>query len=411
MKEKNKGKVGVVLILFGMLCGMLSFTSCQPEKAREKLPYSMLFMTTDGQQYIWQAEQLDTGTIDPVINGALLDRPAKIWYYMLVRDGFYYFVDSKTEYLIKGKIQDKKFLRLDSVYLEGFSYPDNALFLDDTHLFIVNHSVGRKKKRYAEINVQDMRVHIDELALDTPAGPFDNMSVGFVYKRGEQLWMGYTYHYTNSEMGYGSADTVYVAQFSYPDMKLLNVDKDARSTYPGNVNTAQQNTFEDEKGDFYFMSAPGIVRGANPQQPTAIYRIKAGEQHLDTSYFYNVSDSQIHNHAYGMWYLGGNKAIVRSERKDLFRDYKEHYLLPHNEFYEIDLLDPSYSRKLDLPLDRGSSRTCVLVEGDTAYITINDGKGNNDVWLYRTKDQHLEKGLHIAGNIDYIFRLERLHNE
>lgn len=411
MKEKSMVKHNVILILFCVLCGLTLLISCQPLQKSENLAYSMFFMTHDEQQFIWQTNNVDGGTIDPTKSGVILDRPARIWYYMLVRDGFYYFVDSQTEYFIKGKIQDERFVRLDSVYLKGFSYPDNALFLDDDHVFMVNHSVGRKKKSYARIDVRDMSTHIAELALDSPQAPFDNMSVGFVYKRGEELWMGYTYHYTNSKMGYGSADTIYVARFSYPELQLLGVDKDARSTYPGNVNTAQQNTFEDENGNFYFMTAPGIVRGANPKQPTAIYRINAGENHLDTSYFYNVSDSQIQNHAYGMWYLGGSKAIIRSERKDLFKDYREHYLLPHIEFYEIDLLDPSYSHKLDLPLDRGSSRTCVLVEGQVAYITINDGQGNNDVWLYRTNDQRLEKGLHVKGDIDYIFRIERLYDE
>ncbi|RZF61527.1 DUF4374 domain-containing protein [Sphingobacterium corticibacterium] len=412
MKEKGMSKYNVsIIVFFSMLYGLMSLTSCQSPQNTGKPAYSMFFMTTDERQFIWQTDQVDSGIIDPTKQGVILDRPARIWYYMLVQNGFYYFVDSKTEYLIKGKITDNQFLRLDSVYLEGFSYPDNACFLDDNQLLIVNHSVGRKKKSYAKIDVRDMQVHIGELAIEAPQGVFDNMSVGFVYRRESQLWMGYTYHYTNSKMGYGSADTVYVARFSYPDMKLLSVDKDARSTYPGNVNTAQQNTFEDEDGNFYFMSAPGIVRGANPKQPTAIYRIKKGENHLDSAYFYNISDSPIQNHAYGMWYLGDNKALVRSERKDLFNDYKEHYLLPHIEFYEIDLLDRAHVSKLDLPLDRGSSRTCVLLEDEIAYITINDGEGNNDVWLYRSKEQTLEKGLHIAGEIDYIFRIDRLYGE
>ncbi len=92
----------------------------------------------------------------------------------------------------------------------------------------------------------------------------------------------------------------------------------------------------------------------------------------------------------------------------MFKNYKEHYLVPHIEYFEVDLLTKQV-QKLNLPLDRGSSRTCVLVENDKAYITINDGIGNNDVWIYQTKNQSLKKGLHFEGNIDYIFRLERLH--
>lgn len=371
--------------------------------------YSFFIMSKDQRQYLWQTDSLDGGKANPIKEGVLLGHPPRIWYYLLVKNGFYYYVDPKTEYFVKGRITGGHFERLDSVYLKDFSYPDNALFMDADTAFLVNHSVGMKPKRYAKVNVQDMSAVTDTLPLPPPEEPFNNMSVGFECWRDKQLWMGYTYHFNNQEKGYGSADTVYVARMSYPEMALQHIEKDPRSTYPGNVNTAQQNTFFDEQGDFYFLSCPGIARGANPNQPTAIYRMKAGEQELDSTYFFNISASSIQNHAYGLWYLGNHKALVRSERKDLFRTYEEHYLLAHIEYYEVDLRTQAV-HKLDLPLDRGSSRTCVLIQDEQAYITINDGKGNNDVWIYRSRDQLLTKGLHLEGDIDYIFRLEELYD-
>ncbi|NGM63356.1 hypothetical protein G5B30_15710 [Sphingobacterium sp. SGG-5] len=392
-------------VLLYLVCnGLILFlSSCNPTDPKT---YSLFFMTDEDKQYIWQTNILDTGEVYPIQQGVLLSHPPRIWYYMLVRSGFYYYVDPKSEYLIKSQIKDDEFVRLDSIYLENFSYPDNALFLDDHTLFIINHSVGKGKKQYARVNVEQMEATIGDLPLPIPENPFDNMSVGLVYKRDSTLFIGYTYHYTNAD-GYGSADTVYIANLRYADMSLHHIDKDARSTYPGNVNTAQQNTFEAENGDFYFMTAPGIARGANPHQPTAIYRIKAQNQHIDTTYFYNIS-SAIGNHAYGMWYLGDHKALIRSERKDLFNTFKDHYRLPHIEFYVVDLLHNTPPEKLDLPLDRGSSRTCVLVENGIAYITINDGNRNNDVWIYNIVDNTLKKGLHIKGEIDYILRLDTL---
>lgn len=366
-------------------------------------------MSNDQKQYLWQTDSLDAGTANPIEEGVQLEHPPRIWYYMLVKNGFYYYVDPKTEYFVKGQVIGDHFERLDSVYLKSFSYPDNALFMDADTVFLVNHSVGIQPKRYAKVNVADMSAIVDTLALPLPRPPFGNMSVGFEFWRDKQLWMGYTYHFNNRENGFGSADTVYIARMSYPEMKIQHIEKDPRSTYPGNVNTAQQNTFLDEQGDFYFLSCPGIARGANPNQPTAIYRIKADEQVLDTGYFFNISTSPIQNHAYGLWYLGNHKALLRSERKDLFNTFEEHYLLAHIEYYEVDLRSKAV-HKLDLPLDRGSSRTCVLIQDDQAYITINDGKGNNDVWIYRSKVQSLTKGLHLEGDIDYIFRLEKLYD-
>lgn len=392
--------------LIGFCC--LLFQTCSFKEDSSFPKYSFVVQGGDEKLYIWQTDNLDSGSVDPVKEGVWLAGPARIWYYLLVKDGFYYYVDSKSEYFVKAQVQEKRFVHLDSIPMPDFSYPDNALFMTQDTVFLVCHSLGTKPKKVAKVDVKTMTAEISTLPLLSPKKPFDNMAVGFQFWRDNYLWMGYAYHYTNRNMGYGSSDTVYVARMAYPEMKLEHVYKDPRSTFPGNVNTAQQNTFTDEKGDFYFLSCPGIVRGANPHQPTAVYRIKSGELTVDSTYFFNISDSAIQNHAYGMWYLGNNKALIRSERKDLFKTYKDHYLVPHMEYYEVDLLTQE-THKLDLPLDKGSSRTCVLVEKDKAYITINDGKGNNDVWVYRSANRSLKKGLHFEGNIAYLFRLERLY--
>ncbi len=386
----------------------MSMSACRDMEGAKAKKYSVVVGSGQGELYIWQTDHLDSGTVDPIAKGVKLLGPPRIWYYLLVRDGFYYYVDSKSEYFIKAQVRDERFVHLDSIRLPDFSYPDNSLFITRDTIFLVSHSMGMQAKKFAKVNVRTMTASIGSLPVPSPRAPFDNMSVGFEMWRGDRLWIGYTYHYANKNMGFGSSDTVYVARMTYPGMALEHIDKDPRSTFPGNVNTAQQNTFKDEKGDFYFLSSPGIVRGANPHQPTAVYRIKADEQTIDSSYFFNISASEVQNHAYGLWYLGNHKALLRSERKDLFKTYKEHYAVPHIGYYEIDLLTREVSR-LDLPLDRGSSRTCVLVEGEKAYITINDGKGGNDIWIYRPGDRSLVKGLHFEGDVDYIFRLEKLY--
>lgn len=393
--------------LIGVIAISWSLQACSDYKESASKKHSIVIGTKAGDLFIWQTDNLDSGSVDVAKQGVKLIGPPRIWYYLLVNKGFYYYVNPKTEYFVKSQIQGNRFVHLDSTYLPTFSYPDNALFFDSDTVFFINHSMGLKPKSYAKVAVKDMASHIDTLPIPKPFRPFDNMSVGFEFCKKDQLWLGYTYHYSNPKMGYGSSDTVYVAEMRYSDMKLAKIQKDPRSTYPGNVNTAQQNTFVDEKGDFYFMSCPGIVRGANENQPTAIYRIKADEDEIDSTFFFNVSASKIQNHAYGMWNIGHQKVLIRSERRDLFKSYKEHYMVPHIEYYELNLTTGEIS-KLNLPLDRGSSRTCVLVEGEKAYITINDGKGNNDIWIYRAANRSLSKGLHFKGDVDYIVRLEHL---
>ena len=390
-------------IITAAVAGSCTQTIPQPPKK-----YSIMVMSDDDKQYIIQTDTLDHGTAYPVRDGALVASPARIWYYTIVKDGYYYFVSNLTHYFVKNQVTGNKFVAVDSVLLPGFRYPDNCVFYSPDSVLIVNSSSPEAPKQYARINVKTMKAKIGDLPVPAPQAPFKFMSVGFLEFRPPYCWIGYTYHYKDDTNGYGSSDTVYIAQTTFPGMQLQHIIKDHRSTYPGNVNTAQQNTFEDEHGDFYFLSCPGIVRGANPSQPTAIYRMKAGAQVLDSSYFFNISASPVHNHAYGLWYIGDNQAIIRSERKDLFSTFEEHYKVPHIEYYVVNLLTQAV-RKLNLPLDRGSSRTCVLAEGPVVYISINDGKGGNDIWVYHKQEQSVRKGLHLGGPVNYILRVEHLY--
>jgi hypothetical protein len=196
---------------------------------------------------------------------------------------------------------------------------------------------------------------------------------------------------------------------SYPELKVQKTLKDSRSTYPGGANTAQQNTFTDDKGDFHFLACPGIALGNNPDKPTAMYRIKKDEDDLDSTFFWNISAS-IKNHAYGLWDIGNNQAIIRSERRELFTGIEDHYKVPHIEFYILDLLTKT-TKKLDLPLDKGTSRQCVLVENGLVYISLNSETDGNFIWTYNPKDGSLEKGLQLSGEVDYILRIEKLYED
>ena len=258
------------------------------------------------------------------------------------------------------------------------------------------------------IQTGDMKI-IKEGFLDipVPSGRFTSLSTGFTELRKDKLFIGYTYHQQLSSYDYTTSDTLYVATFSYPEMKRLNIQKDTRSTYPGGTNTVQPYSFNDEQGNFYFMTCPGIALGNRADLPTGIFRIKAGQDLLDKDYFFNISGSIINNHAYGMWYLGNNQAIIRSERKDLFKGLNDHYSTAHFEFHIIDL-SGKVLKKLDLPLDKGTRRACVIVKGDTAYISINSTKEGNYIWLYNIKTGVLKKGLQLAGNTDFMMRIDDL---
>jgi hypothetical protein len=191
-------------------------------------------------------------------------------------------------------------------------------------------------------------------------------------------------------------------------MSTLGTQKETRSTYPGGINTVQSYSFYDEQGDFYFMSCPGIALGNRPDLHTGIFRIRENALQTDPEYFFDISASGINNHAYGLWYLGHGKAIIRSERKDLYKGLGDHYSTAHFEFYVLDLKAQTV-KKLDLPLDKGTRRECVIVEKGIAYIAVNSTKEGNFIWLYDIRTGTLRKGLQLAGDTDFIMRIDRLN--
>lgn len=398
-----KGKLITEITFFSFLALLLS---CSPKTDQERKKYSIYTMAKDDSESIVQVDDLSSGEINPKESGTRT-YPKQIWYDLIVKDGFYYRLENKNSYFLKYKVENNKYTPVDSVLLSGLSYLDNYNWLDADTLFLISYNRLPSRLSYARVNIKTMKAEVGLLPTQLPTPPLTSMSIGFSERRDNQLLLGYTYHKTTSDQQYTSIDTLYVDFLSYPELKLQKTVKDIRSTYPGSVNTGQPASFRDENGDFYFLACPGIALGNRPEKPTAIYRIKKDEDSLDSSYFFNISASKIQNHGYGLWNIGDGKAIIRSERKELFTGLTDHYKIPHVEFYVLDLGKQTV-KKLDLPLDKGTSRQCILVENGLVYISINSDEAGNYIWKYDLKTEKLERGLHITGAIDYILRIEPL---
>ncbi|PQA60007.1 hypothetical protein C5O19_10400 [Siphonobacter curvatus] len=391
------------LLVFWSLLGLIGCQQSHPEGT-----YGIYVMRSgDAREYIVRTDQLDSGRIDPISKGVPVPIP-QFWAELIERDGNFYHMNRKSGYLVRHRLIDQHFTAQDSVALPDVSFIENYSWPKPDSLFLISYNRKISKLQYARVDVRTMQAQTGKLPLPLPFGPYNSMSVGFSHFRGSELFVGYTYHTVSGRPGqYTTSDTLYVTTLAYPSMRLIRTQKDTKSTYPGSVNTEQPSTFADEKGDFYFLACPGFALGNHPQKPTAIYRIKAGEATLDSTYFFNISVSAIHNHAYGLWYIGKGQAIVRSERRELFKTMEDHYQVPHLEFYVVDL-NQKTTRKLALPLDKGSARSCVLVDRGLVYISVNAGPDNNYIWVYNPNDQSLRKGLKIEGSVDYLLRLEKL---
>nr|WP_157246891.1 DUF4374 domain-containing protein [Pedobacter panaciterrae] len=374
-----------------------------------KKKYSIYVLGKDGKEYIVETNSLDSGKILPEKQGVLLnsktmDRD------IIVKNGSYYHLNRKKAELSKYNVQDDSLHTVASISLKDFSI-ENYLWVGKDSLLLTGLDVKNfSQTKFVLIETGKMSLlNSDNLAIPQPSGKFTSMSIGFAELRKNHLFIGYTYHQKLGSSNYTTSDTTYIAELDYPQMNLLKIDKDTRSTYPGGINTVQSYSFNDENNNFYFMTCPGIALGNRPDLPTGIFRIKAGEERLDKDYFINISSSLVNNHAYGMWYLGNNKAIIRSERKDLFKGLSDHYSTAHFEFYLVDLSAAKILKKLNLPLDKGTRRECVIVKDGLAYIAVNSSTEGNFVWIYNPTTETLNKGLELAGNTDFIMRIDKLN--
>ncbi|MBE9463322.1 DUF4374 domain-containing protein [Dyadobacter subterraneus] len=402
---RAQGSLTFFKILFLISIGFIS--GCSENSAPETRTYSIYTMAKDYKEYIIQVDNLSSGKADPVKNGART-YPKQIWFDLIVRDGFYYRLHRKTHYFLKYTVQNNQYVPVDSVEIAPLTYLDNYNWVHPDTLLLISYDRKNAGLRYAKVNVKNMKARLGIMPVALPKAPFNSMSVGFSELRNKQLLVGYSYHSITSS-NFSTTDTAYVDILSYPELKWQKTLKDSRSTYPGGANTAQPNTFQDEKGDFYFLACPGIALGNHPDKPTALYRIRKDENTIDSTFFWNISES-IKNHGYGLWNIGNGKAILRSERRDLFTGVEDHYKVPHIEFYVLDLKQKTI-KKLDLPLDKGTSRQCVLVEKGNVYISINSDTAGNYIWIYNPDTETLTKGLKLDGDIDYILRVEKLYED
>lgn len=407
MSLRSKLKLFFSCLFFAVFFGCIRHP--QDKDAQPASKYSLYILAKDGNNYLIETSSLANGTLSPENDGVQIEAD-KISRADLVKDGFYYDLDDRTGQFVKYTIEDKKLKQVATIALKNFSIENFEWFGGDTLLLTGLNHIKDSEVVYSLITTTDMKVvKTGKMDIPKPQGVFNNISVGVVERRNNQLLIGYTYHQLLSPSNYHTSDTVYLSTLSYPEMKAEKLTKDTRSTYPGGINTIQPYAFNNEQGDYYLMTCPGIALGNRPELPTALMRIKKGEDQIDQSYFFDLSNSIIQNHAYGMWYLGRNYAIVRSERKDLYKDLNDHYETAHFSYYLIDVANRKVIERLNLPLDRGTRKNCVIVEGDLVYIAINSKTDGNYIWQYNLKTKALQKGLKLNGGTDYILRIDRLH--
>lgn len=403
MKLNILKHLNIVFALLGLLCFLGCKNSSSTDQSKK---YSLHLIDMDAKEYILSTDDLESGLIKPEeVTEAI---PDSISRNIIVKDGYYYSLQRKSDILTKYTLKDRKLSTVAHLPLQDYN-EENFLWIGKDTLLLSGLNNQSSTAKYYLIDTKKMKILANGvLDIEKPKGKFVSMSIGFVQKRKNILFVGYTFHPPMQGGNYTTSDTTYISRLTYPKMENVGLQKEVRSTYPAGVNNVQHNEFTDDNGDFYYMSCPGIAMGNRTDLPTAIFRIKANSSEVDPSYFFNISSSVIKNHAYGLWYVGQGKAIVRSERKDLYKGLSDHYSTPHFEFYLLDILNQKVIKKLDLPLDKGTRKDCIIVNGDRVYIAVNSETDGNYIWHYSLKTDKLTKGLKLGGVTAFIVRLDKL---
>jgi len=391
-------------LYFGLLSVLGLLFSCgSPDSSKEILPeYALYLLNEDGSNTFFLKESLqDTG------KRLEIDVPSKEFTREYIqKKGIFYHFKERNDYFIRYQLDAKnQMVATDSILFKD-GYLENYLWKNDTDTLLL-FTVEKKTTAHARMYVVDTKnftlLREEPLPFPSSIVDFNLLSIGVVDFVDDKLWIAYCYSKFLTADAYTTSDTMYYATLDFSSLEVLNLQKDTRSSYPGGINTVQSYSARNEQGDFYFMSCPGIALGNNLTKPTAIFRKKKGMHEVDTSYMLDIS-SIIHNHAYGFWYIGDQKAIIRSEQWNLYTDFSNHHLTFQFEYYLVDLSTKKLD-KINIPLDKGTRKENVVVQGNDVYFAIDSEGNKHEIWRYAIDNGQVERVSSVSNSASYILRL------
>jgi len=350
--------------------------------------------------YIADIPSLTSGTISLQGNGA--EMTGKVYAQDVIqKDGFYYHANYNSGRLGKYHVENGVLVTDKEVPFTHLNW-SSYVWADNQTLVIFGTGVNNdiNEGRYAVVKVSDMSVSTGKLSLQAFPDGFSDYSFGFAEYRGGKIFLGYSF--ASSDWSQYPNMPVYqqfnVAVINYAGMTVESNISDIRSTAPGGPIVYAPASFQDEKGDIYFITDP--VSNYDYNSPSAVYRIKSGSTTLDAGYYFDFSSRVSNQMGAAMWYIGDGKAIVRTRAAGQSID-ADHY------FSVINVQTGTFIKKLNLPVDKGERMVqAVIMEDDKAYIAVN-AEDKDYIWEYDPASDKLTAGAEFIGGIDYILRLEK----
>lgn len=383
-------------VFFWLLCCGWA-AGCRPDPAARR--FGVIFFYND-KEYFIETPSFTEGTVTAPPQPDDFSSAIIFGY----RNGYYYGMEAEKEKLIRYRTVGNELVVEKELSYKGtpWSYYSSwHNWLDDNTLLMGTTNGDGKEFDYAVINVTDMRF-LAKGKLDLPSpGPKEHYGGIFAQHRGDRLYVGYSL-YEGFRSPVPAQDTTYLATIAYPSMKTLGIQKDTRSTWPGGYYLHGSFSFVNDDA-IYFMTEPGGRTHNHPTARSGIYRIPAGQDLLDSTYFFPIADKQTEE-AYELFPLGRGKAltkVIANRRVTQYMDYLHKHVV---EYYVLDLKTRT-RKKLPLPLDELEFVQNVLADGDDVYIAVNTGDEESTIWKYDLKTGTLTKGIHIPGRVYHLNRL------
>lgn len=407
MKTRIKKALLCALIFPAILASCSKNNSGEQKGDDESVSSYGLFVSAGDPEgnYILTSSSLTEGSLS--LSGAGTEVTGKLDYNVYLKGGYYYHLNTEGK-LGKFELVNGKLVEVASAPMTAISLLREPIWLDDNTMLVLDQARNGQtvELQYAKIDVRTMSVSGSgkKKIMDIPATGYNSLRVG-----GQRLIDGKLYIYFSFNYGWVAGDNpapAFLATLSYPALDNLTLTSDTRSTWPGVNAGYMSNSFEDESQNIYTLAMPGFGMANFPNKlPTAIMRIKKGASEFDKDYFFNIKE-KIGEHAYGLWYIGKNKAIVKTEKSALIKEWGD----LGGEVYELYVVDlaAQTAQKLDLPLHRGRILENVLVENGKAYLGVHSTSNGTYIWEYDPTTGNLKRGLQIQSGINYLLRLDKI---
>ncbi|MBU2913262.1 DUF4374 domain-containing protein [Reichenbachiella agariperforans] len=200
-----------------------------------------------------------------------------------------------------------------------------------------------------------------------------------------------------------------VAIYSYPEMELLNIATDDRTSDIG-LYSGENAIMETENGDIYSFSTSGSASYFKPvpSNPSGFLRIQNGETAFDDSYFFNFEEASGGFKINQAFYAGNGKMIVKMIKEDStnpiyygasFGVYPE---TPICYLAVADLENQTVTPIDDIPANGGGWGVAHMVHDGRVYINVCNYKTetSTEAYIYEIDPETATavKGAEIDGN-------------